>query len=126
MADVIRPVITATIGIDSASAAVAAHPIEEKASAKVASRDEVWRRGPTRTKQQDVERALMSQLEPDPDRCNCGCSPPSILLSNFNDRHSKAEVLALVDRAIQAEQTKQQLVELAAAGIIPPPDEWDA
>src|SRR5260370_28281513 len=42
--DVIRPVIIAAIGIDSASAPVAAHPIEQKASAKVASRDEVWRR----------------------------------------------------------------------------------
>src|ERR1700738_4364639 len=41
---VIRPVITAATGIDSASAAVAAHPIEQKASANVASRDEVWRR----------------------------------------------------------------------------------
>ena len=31
-------------GLRATSAAVAAHPIEEKASAKVASRDEVWRR----------------------------------------------------------------------------------
>src|ERR1700724_1056365 len=44
MAVVIRPLMTAAIGIASAIAAVAAHPIEEKASAKVASRDEVWRR----------------------------------------------------------------------------------
>ena len=36
--------MSAAIGIASASAAVAAQPIEEKASAKVASRDEVWRR----------------------------------------------------------------------------------
>ena len=43
-AAVIRPLISAAIGIVSASAAVAAQPIEEKASAKVASRDEVWRR----------------------------------------------------------------------------------
>src|ERR1700733_5627664 len=39
-----RPLMIAAIGIASASAAVPAHPIEEKASAKVASRDEVWRR----------------------------------------------------------------------------------
>src|SRR3984957_12976761 len=44
MPAVIRPLMTAAIGIASASAAVPAHPIEEKASAKVASRDEVWRR----------------------------------------------------------------------------------
>src|SRR3984957_17640460 len=44
MPAVIRPLITAVIGIATASAAVPAHPIEEKASAKVASRDEVWRR----------------------------------------------------------------------------------
>ena len=44
MPPVIRPLTTRAIGIASASAAVAAHPIEEKASAKVASRDEVWRR----------------------------------------------------------------------------------
>src|SRR3954465_8301404 len=44
MADVIRPLIRAATGIASASAAVAAHPIEQKASAKVASRDDVWRR----------------------------------------------------------------------------------
>src|SRR5207248_6673818 len=36
--------MTAATGTTSASAAVAAQPIEEKASAKVASRDEVWRR----------------------------------------------------------------------------------
>ena len=34
----------AAAGIANASAAVAAQPIEEKASAKVARRDEVWRR----------------------------------------------------------------------------------
>ena len=44
MAAVIRPVMRAATGMASASAAVAAHPIEEKASAKVASREEVWRR----------------------------------------------------------------------------------
>ena len=44
MPRVIRPLISAATGTASASAAVAAHPIEEKASAKVASRDEVWRR----------------------------------------------------------------------------------
>ena len=44
MPAVIRPVTTATEGQASASAAVAAHPIDENASAKVASRDEVWRR----------------------------------------------------------------------------------
>src|SRR5882757_4020101 len=44
MATVIKPLIRAAAGIASASAAVAAHPIEENASAKVASRDEVWRR----------------------------------------------------------------------------------
>src|SRR3979409_121854 len=44
MAAVIRPLISAAMGKASASAAVAAQPIEEKASAKVASRDEVWRR----------------------------------------------------------------------------------
>jgi hypothetical protein len=38
MPAVIRPLISAAIGIASASAAVAAHPIEEKASANVASR----------------------------------------------------------------------------------------
>ena len=43
-AAVINPLMTAATGTTSASAAVAAHPIEEKASAKVASRDEVWRR----------------------------------------------------------------------------------
>ena len=41
---VINPVTGATSGTASASTAVAAHPIEENASAKVASRDEVWRR----------------------------------------------------------------------------------
>src|ERR1700690_38441 len=44
MAAVINPLAMATKGIDSASADVAAHPIEEKASAKVARREEVWRR----------------------------------------------------------------------------------
>src|SRR5256885_13951716 len=44
MAAVIAPLMRAAIGIAMASAAVAAQPIEEKASAKVASRDEVWRR----------------------------------------------------------------------------------
>ena len=44
IASVSRPVTTATIGMASANAAVAAQPIDEKASAKVASRDEVWRR----------------------------------------------------------------------------------
>ena len=41
MAMVMRPVTIAAIGTASASAPVAAHPIEEKASANVASRDEV-------------------------------------------------------------------------------------
>ena len=36
--------MTAATGMVTASAAVAAQPIEQKASAKVASRDEVWRR----------------------------------------------------------------------------------
>src|SRR6266513_1818915 len=44
IAAVMRPVMSAPIGMASASAPVAAHPIEEKASANVASRDEVWRR----------------------------------------------------------------------------------
>src|SRR5580698_8637655 len=44
MAAVSRPLMTAAVGIANASAAVPAHPIEEKASANVASRDEVWRR----------------------------------------------------------------------------------
>src|SRR5215212_8923578 len=44
MAAVMAPLITAPIGIVTASAAVAAQPIEQKASANVASRDEVWRR----------------------------------------------------------------------------------
>src|SRR5262245_45780136 len=44
MATVSAPLIAAAIGIVTASAAVAAQPIEQKASAKVASRDEVWRR----------------------------------------------------------------------------------
>jgi len=44
MPAVITPLITAAIGIVTASAAVAAQPIEQKASAKVASLDEVWRR----------------------------------------------------------------------------------
>src|SRR5579872_4004411 len=41
---VISPMTGAATGMVSASAAVAAHPIEEKASAKVASLDDVWRR----------------------------------------------------------------------------------
>jgi len=44
MQAVINPVASAAIGIDSAKAAVAAQPIEENASANVASRDDVWRR----------------------------------------------------------------------------------
>src|SRR5437667_12808408 len=44
MAAVIAPLITAAIGSVTASAAVAAQPIEQKASANVAIRDEVWRR----------------------------------------------------------------------------------
>ena len=44
MATVITPLNTAAIGMVTASAAVAAQPIEQKASAKVASRDDVWRR----------------------------------------------------------------------------------
>ena len=44
IAAVIAPLMTAATGIVTASAAVAAQPIEQKASAKVASRDEVWRR----------------------------------------------------------------------------------
>src|SRR5271154_6965448 len=44
IAAVIRPVITAAAGIASTGAAVAPQPIDAKASAKVAIRDEVWRR----------------------------------------------------------------------------------
>src|SRR5436305_10770575 len=44
MAAVTTPLTRAATGIEIASAAVAAQPIEEKASANVASRDEVWRR----------------------------------------------------------------------------------
>src|ERR1700730_2015685 len=44
MAMVINPVISAAMGSESTNAVVAAHPIDEKASANVASRDEVWRR----------------------------------------------------------------------------------
>src|SRR5262249_18756788 len=44
MAEVIRPLTRAATGTASASAAVAAQPMEEKASAKVAMREEVWRR----------------------------------------------------------------------------------
>src|SRR5690349_11173998 len=44
MAAVKTPLMMAGSGAASASAAVAAQPIEEKASAKVAMRDEVWRR----------------------------------------------------------------------------------
>src|SRR6478735_12420099 len=41
---VIRPLTRPTMGSVSTSAALAAQPIEENASAKVASRAEVWRR----------------------------------------------------------------------------------
>src|SRR3954471_11114291 len=41
---VIRVLMRPAIGRASNSAALAAQPIEEKASAKVASREEVWRR----------------------------------------------------------------------------------
>src|SRR6476620_5028569 len=44
MQAVIAPLTSAASGIDIASAAVAAQPIEQKASANVATRDEVWRR----------------------------------------------------------------------------------
>src|SRR3981081_3113630 len=44
MQAVINPVASAAIGTDSAKRAVAAQPIEENASANVASRDDVWRR----------------------------------------------------------------------------------
>src|ERR1700687_453734 len=44
MPAVVNPATSAASGIASVSAAVAAHPIEEKASANVASRDDVWRR----------------------------------------------------------------------------------
>ena len=44
IAIVISPLTKAATGSANANAAVAAHPIEEKASAKVARRDEVWRR----------------------------------------------------------------------------------
>ena len=44
MAAVSTPLMTAARGAASAIAAVAAQPIEEKASANVAMRDEVWRR----------------------------------------------------------------------------------
>src|SRR3981081_3450280 len=44
IAAVIAPLMIAAIGIVTASAAVAAQPIEQKASANVASREEVWRR----------------------------------------------------------------------------------
>src|SRR3954468_171539 len=44
MAAVIAPLMTAAIGTAMASAAVAAQPIEQKASANVATREEVWRR----------------------------------------------------------------------------------
>ena len=44
MAAVSAPLIAAARGAASASADVAAQPIEEKASAKVAMREEVWRR----------------------------------------------------------------------------------
>jgi hypothetical protein len=41
MAAVITPLISAASGIEIASAAVPAQPIEQKASANVATRDEV-------------------------------------------------------------------------------------
>jgi hypothetical protein len=41
---VMAPLMMAAIGIATARIAVAAHPIEENASANVAMRDEVWRR----------------------------------------------------------------------------------
>ena len=41
MINVMTPLIAAAAGIASARAAVAAHPIEEKASANVASLEEV-------------------------------------------------------------------------------------
>src|SRR4029079_16884620 len=44
IAKVIAPLTTAAAGKARASAAGAAQPIEEKASAKVARREEVWRR----------------------------------------------------------------------------------
>src|ERR1700754_1305432 len=44
MAAVRMPLMAPASGAASASAAVAAQPIEEKASAKVAMREEVWRR----------------------------------------------------------------------------------
>src|SRR5205823_9496075 len=44
MAAVIAPLMIAATGSASVSAAVAAHPIEQNASANVATRDEVWRR----------------------------------------------------------------------------------
>src|SRR5262249_14945095 len=44
MAEVIRPLKRAATGTASASTAVAAQPMEEKASAKVAMREEGWRR----------------------------------------------------------------------------------
>src|SRR3954468_24729462 len=44
IAAVRRPLMAAASGAANAIAAVAAQPIEEKASAKVAIRDEVWRR----------------------------------------------------------------------------------
>src|SRR4029079_16292055 len=44
MTIVISAAMVAASGTVSTSTAVAAHPIEEKASANVASRDEVWRR----------------------------------------------------------------------------------
>src|SRR5215470_15646981 len=44
MTSVIRALTSAAIGSASTRAAVAAQPIEEKASAMVARREEVWRR----------------------------------------------------------------------------------
>src|SRR5215207_9996087 len=44
MSAVMAPLMTAATGIVTARIAVAAHPIEQNASANVATRDEVWRR----------------------------------------------------------------------------------
>src|SRR5689334_19084450 len=44
MPSVMRALTIAAMGITMTSAVVAAQPIEEKASAKVATREEVWRR----------------------------------------------------------------------------------
>src|SRR5215475_9857547 len=44
IATVIKPLMAAAAGSARTNAAVAAHPIDEKASANVARREEVWRR----------------------------------------------------------------------------------